>query len=376
METSFKAGRRARRGCRISLGITLLALRASAQVSPGGAPSAPVPVSQGTTFVVPVPAQRIDVRYNNVLDSLADRIRAIGEYEESLANAYETTMRGHLIYEAAYSAHLDNRVKELATAYARSEMRFQEKERAIERVLEHQLNAVERLRARLLEKPKGPGDLSGGDYLNNMLKMIVNDGFEETLLTTRPIPLNESVLEDIRILLGSSDSPSSQHLRDKGELVLTWDPPLSLQDSSWRAELEQFQKDRAILESALVAGKPPSREDHAAATASLERLARIVDDIKPEAISSNKAKDYILFKELRKFVREQGRQLAFLATGQKVRKPFTGDSVQSLIAYMAMYGYRFGPAPEGGGNSYKAVYDAMHEVLKSIVASKEKEPTP
>jgi hypothetical protein len=337
--------------------IALHAVNAVAQTNSTTNPPPPI--------LPPSAPPRISINYNNVLDSMADRLRAAGEYQEALASSYETTMRANLIREAVYSEILQNRIRRLATRHALREMHFQEKERALDRALEHDQLKVERKLERLEDIPKSVAHFQGSNSLNDMLEAIIHLGAEEALMKTEPIPLNSQLRADLRVMQGVGDSRTAVDLTDDGD-AFDWNLPLRLQTPELMPLIEQYREARQKLVEAAEAGREPSADEFNAASDALDKLFEKIVALKPETITSNRDKAYIVFKEGRKFVTEQSRQLGFFATGQAIRSPFKGDTVQALISYMSAYGFRFAPPRSGGENSYKAVFDSMHDVLVKL----------
>jgi hypothetical protein len=177
-------------------------------------------------------------------------------------------------------------------------------------------------------------------------------------------------------MLGTPTNAITAPLLQAEGTLLTWDPHPTLLRTDLEPLIEQYALERAKLVAALNEGHLPAEGDVASADEALDGITQKLLELKPERIHSNTDPEYVTFQEGHRFVKEQSHQVAFLASGEAKRKPFAGQTIQSLILYMNLYGYRFAPAPRQHEHSYKVLYEGMHDIFVKLRADRRGQAMP
>ena len=303
--------------------------------------------------------------YNvNVLDPVADRIRAQGDRVESFGRFLRTVAEAQLIQEEVKLKQIEYRIERLKELNERRRLRWEGQEAIKDRNLKEQKRKYERKQERLKEVPVHVVDAASGNPLNHLLEGIQMQSYSD-LPAAGQANLPAQWQAHVRICVGAGPSRAAVGFHDPKQ-TFSFLVPVVLRREAFQEVLAEFAAARERMIASLRAGKQVSPDDFEAAMKWHEELDKLLQ----QEVGTPKGMDYATWRRTydpcKDFLDEQLNQLGYLSVAQSIPQPFTGKTVADLILYMKGNGYRFDRAAPGGDSTYLALFNALREVAKAV----------
>lgn len=366
-----------RRPCGAAFAAAWGILAAFAAVAPGqgppsSQPAAAPPAPVESRDIVQPRLKFMGVYAPYVLDAQADRIRAQGDFLIDLAVFERLRIENQIAQYDLVRTRLASRLELLQTRILMRSLKFEEEQLIADLILQQKLNAADRKETRLTQLDNSVASAASGARMNDLLTFIPMEAVVLGVLgQTTPIELPKGSREALSFLLGSGDLEAQVSVNAQ---EFQYRLPERFRDAESRLFEEEFRKARERMINAVAAGREVDDDDYRAGLDALARLMqwnqRRFSDWKKsvDGAFTNQDAEYRGYLEGRRFVQEQTRQLSYLAGARRLPEPFVGRTVQDLVEYMKMNGFRFAPAASpDGANVYKAILDRLVDLHQQLV---------
>lgn len=305
-------------------------------------------------------ADRISA-FGDFAHGMADFARGVGEYNRAVADSYKVFMESEIVRQKALQERLVTYRQTLET------MEFGIRKEA-ELVLLHKETTIEK-NALLIALEATPAEIATG-IGHRKLRLFMNNNFKKLDPNASEV-IPRDCLKDINFRVGRYEQGGPIGLLRDAKLQ--W--PGLLQDRVFDRERQEFDRILTLVVGhAKVSGAVP-QEEFGQLKASLDRLARILEDnwgrVDPDT-SADKRWDWVTFKQAERFLTKDMRlalrDLVLLTPEEfaAVMRPAEVRTVLDLLLYMREKGLEFAPAQDKQVTAYNILYQAMAEEAKKI----------
>jgi hypothetical protein len=324
------------------------------------------------------PARAQVVTYpRSIVDSIANKIRADGEFIESLGRASVDFATARKIRAEAYEKELDNVLKYAQTYWARRDLYEAEK-------LERYISPLERRRIRdskTWKRLKDHPDLNvaaiaTGSALNFLLDRLAGSVLAYYSLSEldskllEQLKLSDETLHRLRLEQQLPSGRRHVFRADEGVgLDVDW-WPFALRDDELAPLREEFVEARdATVEEAKEGS--PSEE-------TLKRLMRALDELdaafrtrytRERRLVSLSAFDH--YRTAERFLKSLAGEIHLVQAAGNASVfdgslKFEGDNLFDLLTHMSRHGLHFAPAQPGDESAYHEVFRMMRDLYVTV----------
>lgn len=299
-----------------------------------------------------------------VLDPIADRVRARGQFLESWANARLTYMKSLIEQEKVYQERIQTRIKKWEMHDWKVDRDWDNLQKGKDRILDNKKRDRDRFEQAVTEVPPDKVGIAGGQVLNIMFEQIKREHWSGMAANSTAQELSEAVLDDLRLVWGSGNAKARLKLNEGG-VDLTYKLPFEKINDDFDAIVKLYEKEREI---ALRAAKDTERAD--GIRNSLELLEQMEIALKSwygkHKATINTDSKYLARRAWSNFIDEQLKQMRNQINSHALPPAFTGKTIQLLLDYMKTNGLEFAKADKGGESSYLALHNMMRDIINEV----------
>lgn len=320
-----------------------------------------------TTEVLPAVPTAIGLAYGvNVLDSMADRIRARGQFFESLAKAEKVWQESRIVEQQVDRERIASRMNRIKHYYEVKELEWQEREKERERTLTSKINLHDRRTLALKKLPIDAVVAARAKPLNEMLDRLSRDDLSIVFANHQDAsPLSSLTLDSIRVVIGVGEARATANLLGDDGPEFTFDVPPVIKDNPKLNDLlDRLRASRGRMIEALAKGQDVDDGDHQSAMEALRVIGESVEDA-PAGFESANDPRYRDYKSARAFLKEQLRQWALMGVGCKMPPAFKGKTFEDLARYLVDHQLRLAEAKPGREQGYRTLAVCLQKVLSA-----------